>query len=217
MTLVPTLRPVDPDLDAAVVHAWFRHPASAFWAMDGLDLAGTRGYLASVAADPHQDAWLGLVDDVPTFLVETYDPAHVLLAAVHDAQPGDLGMHLLVAPPGPKPVHGLTSAVMAATMRHCFDVVGAARVVVEPDVRNTRIAAKNALAGFRVVREVDLPGKRASLAVCTRDDFAGSPLGSAAPVAPATSPSPSPAPAAAPAPAPAPAPAADSLATGAVR
>ncbi|GIG23466.1 acetyltransferase [Cellulomonas chitinilytica] len=172
-----TLRPVDPARDAAVVHAWFRHPASAFWAMDGLDLTGTRDYLAGVVAHPHQDGWLGLVDGGPTFLVETYDPACVLLAGVHDAAPGDLGMHLLVAPPLGTPVHGLTSAVMAATMRHCFDTLGASRVVVEPDVRNTRIAVKNALAGFRVLREVDLPGKRATLAVCTRDDFAASPLG----------------------------------------
>ena len=38
-------------------------------------------------------------------------------------------------------------------------------------MRNVRIAAKNAEVGFRVLREIDLPGKRASLAVCTREDF----------------------------------------------
>ena len=90
------------------------------------------------------------------------------------------GGYLLVAPPGDAPVHGLTSAVMAATVRFCFDRLGATRVVVEPDVTNTRIAAKNAAAGFRVLRELELPGKRAHLAVCTRADFDASPLGRSA-------------------------------------
>ena len=58
---------------------------------------------------------------------------------------------------------------------------GAARVVVEPDVGNRKIAAKNAAAGFRVLREVDLGrgahAKRAALSVATRADFAASALG----------------------------------------
>lgn len=168
---------VVPDADAAVVHAWLSHPASAFWQMTHLGPGEVRDYLAGVAADPYQNAWLGRLDGAPTFLVETYDPSCVLLTDVPEVEPGDLGMHLLVAPPGEAPVHGLTSAVMAATVRFCFERLGARRVVVEPDVGNTRIAAKNAAAGFRVLRELDLPGKRAHLAVCTRDDFDASPLG----------------------------------------
>ena len=104
-------------------------------------------------------------------LVETYDPTTVLLDGVPEVRAGDLGMHLLVAPPAGAPVHGLTSDVMRATIAFCFDERLATRVVVEPDVRNARVAAKNAEVGFRVLREIDLPGKRASLAVCTPEDF----------------------------------------------
>lgn len=172
-----SLARVDAHADAAVVHAWLSHPASAFWQMTDLSPDDVRDYLAGVAADPYQNAWLGTVDGVPTFLVETYDPACLLLTDVPEVEPGDLGMHLLVAPPGDAPVHGLTSAVMAATVRFCFERLGATRVVVEPDVTNARIAAKNAAAGFRVLRELELPGKRAHLAVCTRADFDTSPLG----------------------------------------
>ena len=60
---------------------------------------------------------------------------------------------------------------MRATVAFCFDELLATRVVVEPDVRNVRVAAKNAEVGFRVLREIDLPGKRASSAVCTPEDF----------------------------------------------
>ena len=183
-----TLEPVDPGRDAATLHAWLAHPASAFWRMGHLSAGDVRDYLADVADDPHQDGWLGRVDGRPVFYAETYDPAHVLLAGVHDATPGDLGMHLLVAPPPDDPADrtpGLTDAVMAAVVRFCLapapDGRGAARVVVEPDVRNRSVAAKNAAAGFRVLREVDLDDgghtKRAALSVCTRADFAASPLG----------------------------------------
>lgn len=175
--LVVTIEPLDVAAHAARLHGWLAHPRSAAWEMGHLDLDGVRAYLDEVAADPHQAAWLGRVDGEPAFLVETYDPARVLLTDVHDARPGDVGMHLLVAPPAGAPVHGLTSAVMREVVRFVLDDLGARRVVVEPDVTNTRIAAKNAAAGFRVLREVDLPGKRALLSVCTRADLAASPLG----------------------------------------
>jgi len=179
-TLGPVrLERVVPERDAVLLHAWLTHPASHFWGMGHLTPAEVLAYEQRIERSPHEHAWLGLVDGAATFLVETYDPAHVLLGDVHDAQPGDVGMHLLVAPPARTRVSGLTDAVMAATLRFCFETVRAERVVVEPDVRNTAIAAKNAAAGFRVLREVELPGKRAALSVCSRSDFAASRLGAA--------------------------------------
>ncbi|MCP2265313.1 GNAT family N-acetyltransferase [Promicromonospora thailandica] len=186
-----TVEPVVPARDAGLVQAWLAHPSASYWQMGGLTVEEVREYLAAVQDHPHQDAWLGRLDGEPVFLTETYDPAHVLLTPVHDAQPGDLGMHLLVAPPD-TPRHGLTDAVMTAVMRFCLTEGdggrGAARVVVEPDVGNRRIAAKNAAAGFRVLREVDLGrgahAKRAALSVATRADFTASPLGAGVDPAP---------------------------------
>lgn len=168
---------VVPERDAEVLHHWLTHPASAFWQMTDLGLDQVLAYEQRLALSTDEHAWLGRVADRPTFMVETYDPARVLLDGVYRARTGDVGMHLLVAPATGAPLHGLTDAVMAATLRFCFGTLRAQRVVVEPDVRNTAIAAKNAAAGFRVVREIDLPGKRAALSVCTREDFATSRLG----------------------------------------
>ena len=165
-----SVEPVDPDRDAAVVQSWLAHPASSWWEMGHLDVEAVRAYLAGVQADPAQAAWLGRRDGVPVFLAETYDPAHVLLTDVWAAEPGDVGMHLLVAPPpADARVPGLTSAVMRAVVEHCRDALGARRVVVEPDVRNTAVHAKNAEVGFRVLREVDVDGKRALLSVLDTD------------------------------------------------
>ncbi|MFB7887075.1 GNAT family N-acetyltransferase [Cellulosimicrobium cellulans] len=185
-----SLDAVDPARDAALVQGWLAHPRSAFWQLGHLDVDGVRAYLAEVAADPHQDAWLGRVDGEPAFLVETYDPARVTLADVPAAvallEPGDVGMHLLVAPPAGPARSGFTSAVMGAVVRFCLDPAGRGgrRVVVEPDVRNAAIAAKNAAAGFRVLRELELPGKTAHLAVATRADLDASPLGDGVDLAP---------------------------------
>jgi len=165
-----SVEPVDPDRDAAVVQAWLAHPASSWWEMGHLDVDAVRAYLAGVQADPAQAAWLGRHDGEPCFLAETYDPGAVLLTDVWPAEPGDVGMHLLVAPPpADGRVHGLTSAVMRTVVEHCRDGLGARRVVVEPDVRNTAVHAKNAEVGFRVLREVDVDGKRALLSVLDTD------------------------------------------------
>ncbi|MFD2795258.1 GNAT family N-acetyltransferase [Promicromonospora vindobonensis] len=184
-----TFEPVVPVRDAELVQGWLAHPAASYWQMTGLRVDEVREYLAGIQAGPHEAAWLGRLDGEPVFLTETYDPARVLLTDVHDALPGDLGMHLLVAPPA-TPRHGLTDAVMTAVMRFCLSGggpagadagLGATRVVVEPDVGNRKIAAKNAAAGFRVLREIDLGrgahAKRAALSVATRADFAASALG----------------------------------------
>jgi siderophore synthetase component len=192
-----TIEPVVPARDADLVQGWLSHPAASYWQMGHLRVDEVREYLAGVQAGPHEAAWLGRLDGEPVFMTETYDPAHVVLPDVHDALPGDLGMHLLVAPPV-TPRHGLTDAVMTAVMRFCLSGDradgdsprssgagrGATRVVVEPDVGNRKIAAKNAAAGFRVLREVDLGrgahAKRAALSVATRADFALSALGDGA-------------------------------------
>lgn len=183
-----TIEPIDPDRDAELVQGWLAHPAASYWQMAELRVDEVREYLGGVQAGPHEAAWLGRLDGEPVFMTETYDPAHVLLADVHDALPGDLGMHLLVAPPV-NPRHGMTDAVMTAVMRFCLTDAspdggggrGATRVVVEPDVGNRKIADKNAAAGFRVLRELDLGrgahAKRAALSVATRADFAASALG----------------------------------------
>jgi len=100
-----TIEPFAADPYAVCLRRWLAHPASAAWQMAGLSTDEVRAYLAAIDADPHQQAWLGRVDGEPTFFVETYDPAEVLLTEVHDAEPGDVGMHLLVAPPRGQRVH----------------------------------------------------------------------------------------------------------------
>ncbi|HTW17910.1 MAG TPA: GNAT family N-acetyltransferase [Nocardioides sp.] len=167
-----TLEPLDLDRDLALVHAWVTHPRSVYWEMQGASVDEVAAEYARIVADPHHQAWLGRVDGEPAFLAETYDPAHSPLASLPEIAPGDLGMHVLVAPTD-SPVPGFTRLVFRAVMEHCFADTSVRRVVVEPDVRNDRIGAMNAAFGFVVARVVDLGSKTAALSFCTRSAFEG--------------------------------------------
>lgn len=162
---------VSPTEHAQQIHRWLTHPKAWAWGMTDFSISSVVGYLEMIHRDPYQQAWLGSVNGKATFLIETYDPASVLLVEEHDALKGDIGMHLLVAPQTDGHISGLTSAVMNCTVRFCFEYLDARRIVVEPDVRNSGIAKKNSEAGFRVLREIEIAGKRSTLAVLDRNRF----------------------------------------------
>lgn len=171
-----SLEPVDADREDAVLHGWVTHPKSVYWDMQATSVNEVRAEYAGIVADPHHDAWLGRVDGIPEFLGETYDPAHSELADHYDVLPGDVGMHVLVAPSDcPRP--GFTAEVMRTVMVFCFADHRHDRVVVEPDVRNDSIAALNAAAGFVVDKEIPLKHKTAALSTSTRAQFDASRLG----------------------------------------
>lgn len=148
------------------------HPRSHYWGLQGATPERVCDEYRKIAGNPHHHAWLGLDDDdTPLFLAETYEPAYSDLAPHYDVQPGDIGMHVLVAPPTRKR-SGVTSAVMRAVLDFCFADPRIDRVVVEPDVRNEAIHRKNAEVGFVVDRDVPLPGKTGRLSFCTRTAYA---------------------------------------------
>jgi len=161
--------------DATTLHAWVTHPRSVYWEMQDASLDDVVAEYAEIAASEHHEAFLGLADGHPQFLVERYDARHSPLADLPEIREGDLGMHVLVAPTD-DPQHGFTRAVMRFVMQFCLADPAVRRVVVDPDVRNDAIATLNEAAGFRVLREVELPTKTAALSVATRESFRDSDL-----------------------------------------
>lgn len=165
-----TVRPLDPFVDAQLVHGWVTHPKAAFWLMQDAKLQDVEREYMAIAAHEHHDAFIGLKDSEPVFLMERYDPAHVELKGLYDAEPGDVGMHFLVAPTD-TPVHGFTRAVITAVLETLFADPATRRVVVEPDVRNKAVHALNEAVGFVPAREIEKPEKDSLLSFCTRDRF----------------------------------------------
>jgi RimJ/RimL family protein N-acetyltransferase len=171
-----TIEPLQLDRDLSDLYAWVTDPKSRFWGLRTADEERVRAEYTQICASDHHRAWLGRVEGKPAFLTESYQPARTELADHYPVQTGDIGMHLLVAPTD-RPRHGTTDAVLQTVMLFLFSVPRHDRVVVEPDVDNARIAAKNAAAGFVVERTIRLSDKRAALSFCTRTQFAHSRLG----------------------------------------
>ncbi|CAL9469844.1 GNAT family N-acetyltransferase [Streptomyces griseomycini] len=165
-----TVRPLDPLTDAELLHRWVTDPKAAFWMMQDAKLQDVEREYMRIAADEHHHACLGLHDGEPAFLMEWYDPAHRELVGLYEPEPGDVGMHFLVAPTD-TPLHGFTRSVITAVMAHLFDDPATRRVVVEPDVSNKAVHALNEAVGFVPAREIDKPEKRALLSFCTREQF----------------------------------------------
>lgn len=167
---------IDADRDAQTVHRWLTHPKSKYWEMLSASVDEVHAFLDETmrAADgTDYGLRLGRVDDRDEFMFEFYDPMTSELAEpgtgyVHED--GDLGMHLLVAP-AEQPIPGFTGEVFLHIMRTAFVDIGAARVVVEPDVRNVDVQALNAAVGFQVGGDYPVGGKTARLSYCTREDF----------------------------------------------
>jgi RimJ/RimL family protein N-acetyltransferase len=164
------LRALDPLTDSELLHGWVTHPRSAFYLLQGATLLDVEREFMRIAASPHHDAFLGLHEGEPAFLMERYDPVYVELPGLYPHQEGDVGMHFLCAPTD-TPVHGFTRAVITTVMEMLFSDPSVHRVVVEPDVRNTSVHALNEAVGFRVDSTLTKPEKEALLSFCTREQF----------------------------------------------
>ncbi|MFG2554492.1 GNAT family N-acetyltransferase [Streptomyces sp. NPDC048581] len=174
------IRPLDPQADADVVHGWVSEERAAFWGMNGL----TRDQVAEIYAhmdtlDTHH-AFLVLRDSDPVALLQTYEPEADRVSECYDVRPGDIGVHLLLAPAGAgggRP--GWTSALLTVMTSYVFLALDRQRVVVDPDVRNEKAIARFLRQGFTagpavVLPEIDLPEvhipqKEAQLAFLTRE------------------------------------------------
>ncbi|MGW7816589.1 GNAT family N-acetyltransferase [Streptomyces puniciscabiei] len=174
------IRPLDPASDADVVHGWVSGERAVFWGMRGL----TRDQVAEIYAhmaglDTHH-AHLVAKDGVPAALFQTYEPAADRVGECYDVRPGDLGVHVLLAPAGPDgPRPGWTSALLTVLTTYALRTLDRRRLVVDPDVRNAVAIARFERQGFVrgpavVLPEVDLPDvhlpeKHAQLAFLERE------------------------------------------------
>ncbi|NUR94801.1 MAG: GNAT family N-acetyltransferase [Kribbellaceae bacterium] len=136
----------DPERDLDLIHEWVTADRAVFWGMQALsrdEIAATYRFLDSV---PTHHVYLVRLDGEPVALLQTYDPQADPAGAAYDIEPGDLGVHLLVAPGDPRP--GFTGHLIEALTTFVFDHLGNPRIVVEPDARNTAAINRFRRSGF---------------------------------------------------------------------
>lgn len=183
---IVTLEPLvlDPGI-VRTLHAWLDHPDSAYWGMRGTTPAQVAEFFTGWLTSEHRRVHVVRIDGLRVGLAVFYDPTVLELNGRYPHEPGDLGMHLLVAPTR-TPVPGTTAAVMGAICGTAFreefssDLPGTVptrRLVVEPDIRNSAVHRLNARAGFREDGPLALPDKTALLSICSADAFSESEIG----------------------------------------
>ena len=186
------IRPLDAAGDAQVVHAWVSEERAAFWGMTGLTRSQVAEIYAHMATLDTHHAHLVTKDGEPAALLQTYEPGADRVGECYSVRPGDIGVHVLLAPAGPpgrRP--GWTSALLTGVTAYALLGLGRRRIVVDPDVRNTRAVERFRRQGFEqgpavVLPEVDIPGvylpaKPAQLAFLDREAaFPGDPARRAA-------------------------------------
>jgi RimJ/RimL family protein N-acetyltransferase len=130
-----TVRPVDPEADAALLTTWVTADRAAFWGMADLGEEDVAAVYRYIHEQEHLAAYLLVLDGDPVGLLQTYDPAVDEIGEWYDRRPGDVGVHLLLA--GDPRRAGRTPEVIAAGMDFVAHIPGCRRLVLEPDARNT--------------------------------------------------------------------------------
>ncbi|MCX4751587.1 acetyltransferase [Kitasatospora sp. NBC_01287] len=163
------IRPLDPAGDAATVHGWVDQEWARFWGMVGHSREQVRDIYAFVDSLPSHHAYLALRDDTPVALFQTYRPEHDPLGEHYQVAPGDLGIHLLVAPTEGNPRPGYTETLVSVFLAFVLADPAVRRLVAEPDARNEKSIARLLRTGFELGPEIQLPEKRARLVFLTRE------------------------------------------------
>ncbi|MEQ8145869.1 GNAT family N-acetyltransferase [Streptomyces sp. OP7] len=172
--------PLDPAADAPLLHRWVSEERAVFWGMNGLTVERVAEIYAHMDTLDTHHAYLVVRDGDPAALLQTYEPEADRVGACYPVEPGDIGVHLLLAPAGPGETRpGWTAGLAVAVLTYVLGVLDRRRIVVDPDVANEKAVARFVRQGFTtgpevVLPEVDLPDvylpeKKAQLAFLTRE------------------------------------------------
>jgi RimJ/RimL family protein N-acetyltransferase len=163
------LVPVVPDRDVPVITRWMNDPAvDAFWQLAGPEETTRRHLRTQLDGDGRSRPCLGVLDGTPMSYWEVYRADLDPVARYYPSRPHDTGIHLLIGRVADRG-RGLGTALLRAVADHVLDHRPAcARVIAEPDLRNTPSVAAFLGAGFRFAAELELPDKRAALMIRDR-------------------------------------------------
>ncbi|SCZ09679.1 Protein N-acetyltransferase, RimJ/RimL family [Streptomyces sp. 136MFCol5.1] len=163
------LVPVRLERDLAVISRWMNDPAvAAFWELGGEEAVTAAHLDPQLEGDGRSVPCLGVLSGVPMSYWEIYRADLDPLARHYPARPNDTGLHLLIGG-----VSDRGRGIGTTLLRAVSDLVldnrpQCARVVAEPDLRNTPSVSAFLSAGFRFSAEVELPDKQAALMIRDR-------------------------------------------------
>ncbi|GAB57355.1 GNAT family N-acetyltransferase [Rheinheimera nanhaiensis] len=154
--------------DIGLLHGWVSQDYARFWGLQGCSRQQVADAYQAVCRN--SQVFIGLIQHQPAFLLEVYQPREHEVGQHYPVQPGDIGMHILLAP-CQQPLPGFSWRVFCYVLQFLFAERQAQRVVVEPDSANHKIARLNRRAGFQFSQQIRLADKTADLCFCSRHHF----------------------------------------------
>jgi RimJ/RimL family protein N-acetyltransferase len=164
------LRSLDLDSDIDFLYQWVTQPYATYWGMEKFSIAEVHSAYKEICDTPSHDAYIGILNNEPIFLMERYLASNDLIANYYEAHQNDYGMHILVGP-AKKRIPNFTWNIFTTIMDFIFSNENVNRIIVEPDARNEKIHILNKRAGFVYQKLIELPHKTAHLAFCSKDQY----------------------------------------------
>ncbi|MEV0259750.1 GNAT family N-acetyltransferase [Streptomyces sp. NPDC050617] len=163
------LVPVRLERDLRLLTGWMNDPAvAAFWELAGPAETTAAHVRSQLDGDGRSVPCLGVLAGAPMSYWEVYRADLDPVARYYPARPHDTGLHLLIGAVAQRG-RGLGTTLLRAVADHVLDHrPSCARIIAEPDLRNTPSVAAFLGAGFRFSAELELPGKRAALMIRDR-------------------------------------------------
>lgn len=164
--------PFSIDHDLQEIYSWVVQPYAKYWGMQRLSFSEVKREYQQLST--FSQIYLGSVNKRNIFLIEVYNPENQEVGDHYVVDPGDCGMHILVAPLDPlldTPIRGFTWGAFKSVMQFLFSDKNVNRILVEPDSNNKKIHALNQRAGFELQKYIQLKDKHARLEFCTRTQF----------------------------------------------
>ena len=155
--------------DIPTIHDWVNRDYAKYWQMVNKSEEETKKAYEKIIADG-VNVYICYHDGIRKFLLETYKPIETILKKHYDAQTSDRGFHILLGP-AENPIPNFSWNVFKLILDYLFQDGSVDRIIVEPDVRNSKIHKLNKKAGFEYQKKICLPNKIAYLAFCTRKKY----------------------------------------------
>lgn len=162
------VRRVIPTADIDLIYRWVGGERARFWGMTALSRAEVLETYQHIDSLPSHHAFLVRWRDAEVGLLQSYEPTQDPLGEHYDAQPSDVGIHLLSAPADGAPVQGLTDALLATLVALVLRDREKGRVVCEPDAQNTKMLTLLRRNGFQLGPLLTMPHKTARLTTLDR-------------------------------------------------
>ncbi|MDY8135932.1 GNAT family N-acetyltransferase [Aquimarina sp. 2201CG5-10] len=156
--------------DSDILHQWVNMDYAVFWGMQGYTLPQVQQEYAKLITPDHYDIFVGTYQNKPVFVLERYDPKQDPIEALYNSQKGDVGVHIIVAPPGIR-IPNFTWYLFTTIMEFVFQDTDTNRILVEPDIRNKKMFALCNRIGFQLDKVIEFPHKTAQLAFLTRERY----------------------------------------------